>query len=498
MRAALRALRAIRWRLTLWYSAMLALVLALFAAGSLVVMARVLATRSDHFLQEARGAYLAELVVEYGELGTLDGAALAAVRDTRFRDTWMFVFDSAGRLLARGDVPDGHGSWRHAVFPPDSVTAAAHRLALRAGPSPSFTTLGEEAGSYRALAETSTLAGHRLSVVAVQTRHAVAETLEEVAAGYYVVIPLILVVATAGGYLLARRALAPMAELTRRTRAIGASNLDERLTAPDAHDEVGQLAGVMNDLLARVETAFAQQRRFVADASHELRTPVAAVCAEADVALDAPSRPEAEYRESLRVVRDAGRRLSRVVEDLFLLARIDAGHLPVVREPLYVDELLTDVARSLRALAQSRSVRIEVAPASEAPYVGDGGLLIRLLVNLLDNAIKHSPAGGVVHVRLAEEDGAYRVEVRDEGPGVPPEARERIFDRFFRLDPSRSRAERTATGGAGLGLAIARWVAQAHGGVLVCESSNGATPPLGGVFVAILPLSAAEPTPSPA
>jgi signal transduction histidine kinase len=186
------------------------------------------------------------------------------------------------------------------------------------------------------------------------------------------------------------------------------------------------------------------------------------------------------------------------VEDLFLLARIDAGHLPVVREPLYVDELLTDVARSLRALAQSRSVRIEVAPASEAPYVGDGGLLIRLLVNLLDNAIKHSPAGGVVHVRLAEEDGAYRVEVRDEGPGVPPEARERIFDRFFRLDPSRSRAERTATGGAGLGLAIARWVAQAHGGVLVCESSNGATPPLGGVFVAILPLSAAEPTPSPA
>jgi signal transduction histidine kinase len=284
-----------------------------------------------------------------------------------------------------------------------------------------------------------------------------------------------------------------MAELTRRTRAIGAANLDERLEAPYPHDEVGQLAGVMNDLLARVETAFAQQRRFVADASHELRTPVAAVCAEADVALDAPSRPEADYRESLRVVRDAGRRLSRVVEDLFLLARIDAGHLPVAREPLYLDELVTDVARSLRALAQSRSVRIDVAPGVEAPYVGDGGLLARLLVNLLDNAIKHSPAGGVVRVHVVEERGAYRIEVGDEGPGVPPEGRERIFDRFVRLDPSRSRVERTATGGAGLGLAIARWIAQAHEGTLVCAER-------GSLFVARLPIPAAavEPTPSPA
>jgi signal transduction histidine kinase len=451
------------------------------------VLARVLATRSDHFLQEARGAYLAELVVEHEELGSVDAAAKAAVRDTRFRDTWVFVFDSAGRLLARGDVPDGHGSWRHGVFPPDSVTATARRLAATAGMEPIFATIADDEGGFRALAEATRLADQRLVVVAVQTRHAVTETLEQVAAGYFIVIPLLLLMATAGGYMLARRSLAPMAEMTQRTRAIGAMNLNERLSARDPHDEVGQLAGVVNDLLARVETALANQRRFVADASHELRTPVATVCAEADVTLGAETRPEAEYRESLHVVRDAGRRLSRVVEDLFLLARIDAGHLPVAQEPLYLDELVTDVARSLRALAQSRAVRIEVAQGIEAPLVGDEALLGRLLLNLMDNAIKHSPENGVVRVRLWSAEGAYHVEVSDQGGGVPAEVREQIFERFFRVDQSRSHTDRSATGGAGLGLSIARWIAEAHGGALVYGPGQGARVGVGATFVASIP-----------
>jgi signal transduction histidine kinase len=136
-------------------------------------------------------------------------------------------------------------------------------------------------------------------------------------------------------------------------------------------------------------------------------------------------------------------------------------------------------------------VRIEVAPAAEAPCVGDEALLERLLLNLLDNAIKHSPANGVVRVRLWRDDGAYHLAVSDEGPGVPADAHGRIFDRFFRVDPSRSRADRTATGGAGLGLAIARWVAEAHGGTLVYDATNGASESAGGTFVATLPVHAA-------
>jgi heavy metal sensor kinase len=494
MRGRLRVLRSLRWRLTLWYTGVLALVLTLFAAGSLLVLARVLASRSDRFLEEARGAYLVELRVELDELGSVEAAARAAVRDTRFRDTWMFVFDSTGELLARGDVPDSDGSWRHLRASPDSVTATARRLAAGAGMLPSFTTIADAEASYRALTEQMRLADRRLAVVALQARHPILETVEQVAAGYLLVIPLVLLVAAFGGYLLARRALAPMAEMTRRTRAIGAANLNARLTAPDPHDEVGQLATVVNDLLARLESAVAQQRRFVADASHELRTPVTTVCAEADVALGLDSRPEQEYRESLRVVRDAGRRLSRIVEDLFLLTRIDTGHLPLTREPLYVDELLLDVARSLRAQAQGRAVRIEVAPASEAPLAGDAGLLGRLMLNLLDNAIKHSPPDGVVRVSLARAGDTFRIAVTDDGPGIPQSARDRIFERFFRADPSRSRADRSATGGAGLGLAIARWIAEAHGGTLVLESPAASVGGGGATFVVTLPVDAAGET----
>ena len=496
MRARLQRFRSLRWRLTFWYSGVLALVLTIFAVVSLLVLARVLASRSDRFLEEARGAYLVELHVELDELGTVEAAARAAVRDTRFRDTWMFVFDSTGMLLARGDVPDSDGSWRHLRSSPDSVTATARRLALSAHAGPTFTTVADAEGSYRALSESLRLGNRRLAVVALQARHPILETVKQVATGYLLVIPLVLVVAAVGGSLLARRALEPMAEMTRRTRAIGATNLNARLSVTDPHDEVGQLAVVVNDLLARLEAAITQQRRFVADASHELRTPVTTVWAEADVALGVASRPEQEYRDSLRVVRDAGRRLSRIVEDLFLLTRIDAGHLPILPEPLYLDELLLDVTRSLRAQALGRSVRIEVVSAPESPFVGDAGLLGRLLLNLLDNAIKHSPIGGVVRIELARTGEQFRIAVSDEGPGIPESARERVFERFFRADPSRTRGERSATGGAGLGLAIARWIAEAHGGALA-HAAPARAGSVGATFVVTLPATVSGEVPHP-
>jgi signal transduction histidine kinase len=274
-----------------------------------------------------------------------------------------------------------------------------------------------------------------------------------------------------------------MAEMSRATREIGAGNLHERLPVPNPGDEVGQLAEVVNDLLARLESAFEQQRRFVADASHELRTPVATVCAEADVALGRDDREEAEYRDSLRVVRDAGRRLSRIVDDLFLLARADSGHLPLRPAPLYLDELIVDVARSMRAMASTRGVRVIVETPGDAPATGDASLLERLLLNLLDNAIKHTRPGSEVRVRLAKDNGHYVVRVIDAGPGIPPEARAKVFERFYRVDRARSRGAATATGGAGLGLAIGRWIAEAHGGTLECARSDDS----GSEFITRLP-----------
>lgn len=475
---------SIRWRLTAWYSATLAATLVLFAIGSLIVLSRALSIRHDRHLDEARGAYVAELVVEYGELGTVRLAAQAAVRDTRFNETWVFVFDSSGTMLARGDAARDRGP----AVPPLPAWATDTIAAFERGAREQsvFRTIGSDDSEFRIVAAPVLVGSERLVVAVAQSRNSVVETIEDVRTGYLVVIPLVLALSGIGGYWLARRALSPMAEMAARARTIGATNLDERLPAPDVRDEVGELAAVINDLLGRLERAFVLQRRFVADASHELRTPVTTVCAESDIVLGAPSRDEAEYRESLFVIRDAGRRLARIVEELFVLARIDAGHLPVAQEPLYVDELLADVARSLRATAVTRSLSVVVDAPTEMPFTGDPALLERMVLNLVDNALKYSPPGGSIDARVSRDDQMIEIVVADRGPGIPTEARERVFERFFRVDTARSRKDASSTGGAGLGLSIARWVAEAHGGTLVYRERGDGQP--GSEFVARLPI----------
>jgi heavy metal sensor kinase len=285
---------------------------------------------------------------------------------------------------------------------------------------------------------------------------------------------LLLLIAAAGGFFLASRSLSPVAAMSERAAEISSTNLNQRLPVGNRRDELSALAGVVNRLLERLEQAFAQQRRFMADASHELRTPVAVLRTEADVTLSRPNRTEAEYRESVAVMRDSARRLGRIVDDLFLLARADAGHLPLRRGPIYLEEVVDDAARAVRAIAQEHGVRIAVAPVEDAPFSGDADLLGRLMLNLLDNAIKHSPEGGTVTLSLVRVGHEYRIGVVDEGPGIPAEAQAQIFERFFRVDRARSRAGATETSGAGLGLAIARWIAEAHGGRLELVRSTAA------------------------
>jgi len=262
--------------------------------------------------------------------------------------------------------------------------------------------------------------------------------------------------------------------MSARAAEISSTNLNERLPVGDRRDELSALAGVVNSLLDRLEQAFTQQRRFMADASHELRTPVAVLRTEADVTLSRPNRTEAEYRDSVAVMRDSARRLGRIVDDLFLLARADAGHLPLRRGPIYLEEVVDDAARAVRAIAQEHGVRIAVDPVEDAPFSGDADLLGRLMLNLLDNAIKHSPTGGTVTLSLVRVGQEYRIGVLDQGPGIPAEAQAQIFERFFRVDRARSRDGATETSGAGLGLAIARWIAEAHGGRLELVRSTDA------------------------
>ena len=305
------------------------------------------------------------------------------------------------------------------------------------------------------------------------------EELESLRAVLAYVVPIALLLAGAGGWFLARQSLAPVAAMVERARKIGVEDLSARLPVANPRDELGRLAATFNDLLTRLEASLVQQRQFMADASHELRTPVTTSRTAAAVALQQPHRNEAEYRETLAIIEQQTARLSRIVEDMFTLARADAGSYPVRRTLMYLDEVADDAVRAARVLADTKQVSIELATLQSASFTGDEELVRRLIGNLLDNAVRHTPPHRVVQVNLTRESGRYVLSVTDAGEGVAPGIQAHIFERFFRGDAARTSSD----GGAGLGLALARWVARAHGGDLTLVSSS----PRGTTFSAVLP-----------
>jgi signal transduction histidine kinase len=240
----------------------------------------------------------------------------------------------------------------------------------------------------------------------------------------------------------------------------------ETLGAAARRDELGAFAAAFNGLLTRLRDALRTQRQFMADASHELRTPVSVVRTATDVALSRPARDEGEYRETLAIVGTQARRLSRLVESMLVLARADAGGYPVQHVELYLDEIVTECCRAVAMLCEERGVTIHGGPWPETPFSGDEDLLRQLVLNVLQNAVQHTPPGGTVAVDLTNTAGAVTIAISDSGPGIPAADRNRIFERFVRLDSARTGS------GAGLGLPIARWIAEAHGGALVLADSG--------------------------
>jgi heavy metal sensor kinase len=320
--------------------------------------------------------------------------------------------------------------------------------------------------------------GREMVVGAVQSLGPQRRTLGEARTALLIGAPLMLLFAAAGGYALAWKSLSPVATMTAQAGRIGAGTLHERLPITNPRDELGRLGSVFNDLLGRLQDAFERQRRFMADASHELRTPVAIIGAEAEIARSGEGRSAEELRRSLDTIDEEAARLTRIVEEMFLLARADAGAQPIVRENMYLADMARDAVQRVRSLAARKQITVECDAREDLPFYGDEGLLRRLLLNLLDNAIKHTPPGGSITVRAARRDEVYVLEVTDTGSGIPPEAHARIFDRFFRLDRAAG-----AGAGAGLGLAIGRWIAEAHGGRLELVRSDRS----GSTFAVTLP-----------
>ena len=465
---------SLRSRLTLTYTVLLGLPLVAFALVCYLVFARAVEARTDRFIDDALTAFSRELMAERRAASTTVGAMRATVDEVRFRDLHIAILDTAGHVVAMTALPDTEASADRRP----SLDVATRLLASLRGrdlTKPLAVTLPSTRGAWRALARPVVVDAQPFSLTGIYSLRDIEEMLTRLRGMFLVAIPLLLMCAATGGHVLAKRSLAPVASMAAHAAEISATNLHERLPVHGGDELVG-LARVVNDLLDRLDHSFAQQRRFVADASHELRTPTAILRSEADVTLSRPHRTEAEYRASVTIMQDAARRLTRIVDDLFLLARADSGHLVTHREALYLEELVHDAARALRSVADRRGVRIELREIVEAPFHGDADLLGRLLLNLLDNAIKYSPERGTVEVAMALRDDRYEITVADAGPGVPPDARERVFERFFRVDTARSRAENSSTSGAGLGLAIARRMAEMHAGRLdLVESRPGRT-----------------------
>ena len=425
----------IRARLTLWSVAMLALTLLLFAAGVLAFVRREQRVAVDRALRERAAEFATAFAAEWAEEPG-DKAAQEAANTLARSDGALFVYALPKRLIARA--------------PRDAVE-------VRTGALPRDVALFTAAG-FRCI-EAPLDAQHVL--VATQSLAAQRAAFAELRRALLLSVPAALLVAALGGYLLARRGLAPVARMTADASRIEAQRLSDRITI-SSDDEIGRLGAVLNALLARLERSFAQQRQLVADTSHELRTPVAVIRTEADVALSR-DRPAAEYRDALQIIQSESEHLTRLIEDVLLTAHTEARAVD-----FSLREVVDDAARAIRTLAAAKGVALTAATNGAMPMRGDPELIRRMLLNLLDNALKFTPSGGGVEIATRMENGRYVVAVRDTGSGIPAEAQPHVFDRFYRADRARTGA------GAGLGLAIAKSIAELHGGDIRLVNSDEA------------------------
>jgi heavy metal sensor kinase len=455
--------RGIRLRLTLWYLLVLVVVLALFGGGVYFALRESLEDGLETSVRSRSDALLSVIQIDGGNPTLPESVIQAATGpdtddedlddDEQFARTW----DRAGNVIsdaggAEAEVPER----RSEVLP---VVGGTERW---------FTLPGDD-GDFRVLARPIVADGEVAGVLEVgQSHEEIDETLGALLFILLIATPITLVLAGLGGLLIAGRALAPVDSVTRLARRISAEDLSARLDLDLPDDELGRLARTFDEMIARLEGAFRRQRQFTGDASHELRTPLTALKGQVEVALARPREPD-EYRAVLRVVNEEVDRLIHLVGSLLTLARADAGEIPLAREPISVGDAVSGAVEQLEPLADQRGVSLSVEPGPETTIEVDESLLLQLLLNLLDNAIKYTPAGGTVRATWVVADDSAIVTVSDSGIGIDAEHLPHVFERFYRVDKARSRSE----GGTGLGLAISRWIVDAHGGEISVASTPG-------------------------
>lgn len=450
---------SIRARLTAWYTGVVLLVLVVGAVVVALVQERRALNRLDEDLSRMMLTLHGMMREEFGEGHDVERAATEASTEMALPDRAVAIADPGGAFIVAWGRNIGSPQW-------PLVRGLPH---LR--------TEAFASGRYRVVRERIDVHGKRyVAAIAAPLAGLEADNAAlRSALGWGILVAML--AAGVGGWLVGREALRPLSDLARQAKALTGQTPVGRLTAPQPRDELGVLAAAFNGLLDRLASVIDAQRQFMADASHEMRTPVSVVRTTAQVILARDARPEDEYRESMAIVGEQAERLSRLVDAMFLLSRAEAHGVPLQREPLYLDDIVSETARALRVLAATRDVTVDDTSCDgELGFVGDDRLLRQMVSNLIDNAIRHATRGGRVRVSLQATGSDAIIRVSDNGRGVPESQRERIFERFARHEADYS--------GAGLGLPIARWIAEAHGGQLVLESTGAD----GSMFTVTLPI----------
>ncbi|MGE0450510.1 MAG: ATP-binding protein [Vicinamibacterales bacterium] len=430
---------SLRVRLVLLYAAVVTSIVALFGATVCYLFWNSLQRQIDREVQD-RAQRVAHALAPF-EDGSFDvnlpDDATAYFDPERFERAYYVIWASDGRRVDTSD-PDLAGP-RPAEA--GTRTRSGWREAAVPGPRGSLVLVGRRLddayGELWSLGVTAGIVGFAAALLSI-----------------------------VGGWLLAGRVLAPIARINATARSMAAGALDARIPVEDTESELGQVAEALNSAFDRLRLAADQLRRFTTDASHELRTPVATLCAETEWAL-ARERDIAAYQGSLRTCRTAALRIGRVVETLLTLARADAGQIDLTSERCRLDAVAADAVALVRPLADQRQVAI-TTDLRAVEMMGDRERLLEAISNVVVNGVLYNRPGGQVWVELGPRADAIELVVRDTGIGVAPEHLPRIFDRFYRVD-----AARTSGAGAGLGLSIAQWAIERHAGTIRCSSNLG-------------------------
>lgn len=446
----------IRARLTAWYIALLAIILTALGAFLVVRLRSDLVEGIDRSLDSR----VAQISLDYGgeREGEFQDVSDAPLRGVTLEESAAQILSSDGRVLQSS----GDSAAESPMVQPPVVSRSLGGRRIRKS-----VLLGPDRESFRILTLAAPTAQRNDVLVVAESLDGVDRSVDRLLMLLLFAGPAALIAAGLGGWWLARRALLPVARMTRKAAEIGVERLDERVAVPKTSDELERLATTLNAMLQRLQEGVQEKHRLVADASHELRTPLAIMRSELDVSLRSDGL-SAEARPVLESALEEIESMSRMVENLLTLSRIDDGRLQLMSKPIDLRKLASTVSRDLQSLARARSVSI----TSEGVAVmvrGDADRLYLAVTNLVENAVKYAEADGNVQISAWSQDGDACLSVADSGPGIPVEALPYIFDRFFRVDAARSRSE----GGAGLGLAICKEIVEAHGGRVSVDTKPG-------------------------